>query len=54
MIILKALASGILTIIYLLGENWYWIFGIAFFIGCMVLDTKEIQEEFEDDERSVL
>ena len=54
MIILKAFASGILSVIYLLGDNWYWIFGITFFIGCMVLDTKEIEDEFEDDERNVL
>lgn len=54
MILIKGFISGILTIIYLLGENWYWIFGMIFFIGCAVLETKEISNEFEDDERQIL
>lgn len=52
--IFKAFISGLLTLIYLIGDNWFWIFGIIFFIGCAVLETKEISNEFEDDERQIL
>lgn len=52
--IFKAFVSGLLTLIYLIGDNWFWIFGIIFFIGCAVLETKEISNEFEDDERQIL
>lgn len=54
MLIFKAFISGLLTLIYLIGDNWYWIFGIGFFIACMVLESKEVASEFEDDNRQVL
>lgn len=54
MIIWNGFVSGLLTIIYLIIDNWYWIFGIFFFVGCMILETKEIQNEFEDDNRQIL
>ena len=54
MIILKGFISGLLTIVYLIADSWWWIFAIAFFIGCMVLESKEISDEFEDDKRQIL
>lgn len=54
MIIIKGFISGLLTIIYLIGDSWWWIFALVFFFGCMILETKEISSEFEDDKRSIL
>lgn len=54
MILFKGFISGLLSLIYLVGDNWFWIFGIIFFAGCTVLETQEISNEFEDDNRQIL
>ena len=54
MIIFKGFINGILTLFYLLIDNWYWVFGLIFFIGCMIVETLDVNEHFADDERQVL
>lgn len=52
--IIKGFVTGVLTIFYLIADSWWWIFALIFFIGCAVLETKEISDEFEDDKRQIL
>lgn len=54
MIIIKGFISGLLTLFYLIADSWWWIFALAFFVGCAILETKEISECFEDDKRTIL
>ena len=54
MILLKGFISGLLTLIYLIVDSWWWIFALAFFIGCAILESKEIVGNIEDDKRDIL
>lgn len=54
MILLKGFISGLLTLIYLIADSWWWIFALIFFVGCAILETKEISDSFEDDKRTIL
>ncbi len=54
MIIINGFISGLLTLVYLVVDNWFWIFGIIFYVGLAVLESKDIVESFEDDQRQIL
>lgn len=50
----NAFVSGILFFVYLIANSWWWIFGIVIFVALAVLDTKEVDDLYEDDERAIL
>lgn len=54
MIIWNAFLSGLLYLLYMFTESWFWIIGIAIFVVMAYLENKDISEQYVDDERRLL
>ena len=49
----NAFISGVLFFAYLIADSWWWIFGVIVFVLLAILEGKEVDEMFQDDEREV-
>lgn len=54
LILYYSLVNGFIVIGNLFYINWYWIIGIVFFFLIFVEENKEIEEEYDDIERTIL
>lgn len=54
MVIINAFISGILYLFYLLFDGWFWFIALGGFGFLAVLENKEIDSSFVEDERRLL
>lgn len=50
----NAFVSGLLFFVYLISYSWWWIFAVIIFLLMSFLDTMEVNNLYEDDQRDVL
>lgn len=54
MVIWNAFLSGLLYFFYLIVDGWFWIFAIAGLIVMAIVENKEINSDYVEDDRHVL
>lgn len=54
MIIWNAFLSGLLYFFYLIIDGWFWIFAIAGLIALALLENRDINSEYVEEERHIL
>lgn len=49
----NAFISGILFFVYLIADSWWWLFGVVLFVLMALLEGKEVNDMYMDDEREI-
>lgn len=49
----ESFLSGIFFYISIIKENFFWIIAIAFLVLLYLEDSKDIEEQYMDDERAI-
>lgn len=54
MLIYYAFVNGLIMVGNIFFVNWYWLIGLVTFVFIFIEENKEIEEEYEDVERTIL